>query len=200
MEKLAPVDHPVHELLARRWSPRAFDAQQPVEPGTVLQLLEAARWSPSSSNEQPWRFLVFDARDPAAREQARECLSPGNAWAKQAPVLLLSMAQETWTAGKAQGTPNRHAAHDTGAATLSILLQATALGLACHPMAGFDAARARASFAIPEGCTPMAMIAIGHFAPVSALPENLAAREVAPRVRKPLGEVAFAGRFGTPIA
>lgn len=157
-EKPAHTDYPINELMRRRWSPRAFEEGRPVERESVLTLLEAARWAPSCFNDQPRRFLVFDGSDAQALERARACLSPGNAWALKAPVLMLSVARDTF---EQNGKPNRWAQHDTGLATENLLLQAVELGLAAHPMAGYDADRARSEFGIPEGFTPIAMIAIG---------------------------------------
>lgn len=196
-EKPFETDPPIHELLARRWSPRAIDHDRSVPREAVLTLLEAARAAPSSFNEQPWRFLVFDGADAEALEKARGCLTAGNAWARQAPVLLLSVAAENWAR---DGSPNRHAQHDVGMASENLALQATASGLAVHFMAGFDFERARELFAIPEGFTPMAMIAVGYPGNLEELPPKLRDRELAPRKRKPIEEIAFAGRWGRPFA
>jgi nitroreductase len=196
-EKPAQVNHQINELSRRRWSPRAFDEGRPVEPEKILMLLEAARWAPSSFNEQPWRYLVFDGSDPDAMARARACLVEFNAWARKAPVLMLSVAREKFTNN---GTPNRHAQHDVGLASGSLILEAVNQGLAAHQMAGFDSARARREFSIPEGFTPMAMIAIGY--PYSGsldnLPPQLRSMEVQPRQRKPIKEVAFAGKWSAP--
>jgi nitroreductase len=196
MEKPAPVRFPIHPLLARRWSPRALDPDRPVETETVLGILEAARWAPSSGNEQPWRFLLFDSRDPGALEAARSCLVEGNAWARKAPVLLLSVASETYTRN---GKPNSLARHDVGLATENLLLQATESGLAVHPMAGFDSEKARQLFQIPEGHAPLAMIALGYPGSIENLPEELLKRETAPRSRKALEEWVFAGSWERPL-
>jgi nitroreductase len=195
MEKPAPARHPVTGLIARRWSPRAFDPDRTVGPGQILTLLEAARWAPSSGNEQPWRFLVFDGRDGAALEQARSCLVEGNAWARKAPLLLLSVSCETFTRN---GKPNGLARHDLGLATENLLLQATDLGLAVHPMAGFDAVKARDLFRVPEGFTPAAMIAVGYPGSMDDLSEELRKRETAARTRNPAEDWSFAGRWGEP--
>jgi nitroreductase len=120
----------------------------------------------------------------------------GNAWARKAPVLLLSVASDTFTRN---GKANPYARHDVGLATENLLLQATEMGLAIHPMAGFDAAKARELFRIPEGNTPMAMIAVGYSGTVEDLPEETRKRESAPRTRKPLEEWAFAGRWDHPF-
>ena len=132
------ADPLIHELLARRWSPRAFDPERPVSKLAIRTLLEAARVAPSCFNEQPWRFLVFDGDDTEALEQARSCLSAGNAWARRAPVLILSVAAERWSR---DGSPNRWAEHDVGLASENLALQATSLGFAVHLMAGFDESR-----------------------------------------------------------
>lgn len=198
MENPAPVARPIHEVLARRWSARAIDPSKPVARDVVLSLLEAARWAPSSSNEQPWRFLVFDESVPELRDKARQILTGNNLlWAVKAPVLILTAASESFARN---GKPNRHAHHDAGAATENLMLEALSRGLVAHPMAGYEQEKAKALFAIPDGFTSMAMIAIGHPAPVDTLPEPLRERETQPRVRKPVAEIAFAGTWGAPFA
>ena len=197
MKKPAPVAVPIYPLLAARWSPRAFDATRPVPAASLRAVLEAARWAPSCFNDQPWRFLVFDGSDASALGAARDCLAEGNRWAHSAPVLLLSVARETF---QRNGKPNRHGQHDVGMATENLLLQVEALGLAAHAMAGFDGARARQSFGIPEGFTPMAMIAVGFAAPESSLSPEALQKEAAPRERQPVGDIAFAGHWGVSFA
>ena len=196
--KMATATHPINELVARRWSPRAFDEARAVERHKLLALLEAARWAPSCFNEQPWRYLVFDDSDAAALERARACLIDFNAWARKAPVLILSVACERFK----NGTPNRHAQHDLGLATENLVLEAVHQDLVVHQMGGFDAARARREFAIPDGHTPMAMIAIGYATagPPDQLPASLRAMELQPRQRKRLDEIAFSGRWNAPLA
>ena len=193
-EKPAHTDYPINVLMRRRWSPRAFEEGRPVEREKVLTLLEAARWAPSCFNDQPRRFLVFDGSDSQALERARACLTSGNAWALKAPVLMLSVARETF---EQNGKPNRWAQHDTGLATENLLLEAVELGLAAHPMAGYDADRARRDFGIPEGFTPIAMIAIGYpyRGSLDDLDEKLRGKELATRERKSIGEIAFAGTW-----
>jgi nitroreductase len=159
-----------------------------------MTLLEAARWAPSCFNEQPWRFLVFDESDPEAFERARACLAEGNAWALKAPVLLISVARDNFAKNEKL---NRTAQHDVGLATENLLLQAVELQLAAHAMAGFDVERARREFNIPDGYTVLAMIAVGnpYRGRLEDLGEKLRARELAPRERKPIGEIAFAGTW-----
>jgi nitroreductase len=195
-EKPAPADHPIAELMDRRWSPRLFEDRM-IEREKMLSLLEAARWAPSCFNEQPWRFLVFDQSDGGRMERARACLSPGNSWALKAPVLLISVARDNFTRNE---KINRTAQHDVGLATENLLLQVIELGLAAHAMAGFDTEMARREFNIAEGFTVLAMIAIGYpyRGRLDQLDEKTRERETAARERKPIGEIAFNGAWGEP--
>ena len=159
MHKLAESDYPLHELISNRWSPVAF-ADRPVEQEKLGSLLEAARWAPSSYNEQPWVYVVATKDDPPQHERLLNCLVDANIeWAKNAPLLFLAVAQLNFARN---GKPNRHAFHDVGMANENLVLQATALGLATHQMAGFNVEKAREVFAIPEGYEPLTMIAAGY--------------------------------------
>lgn len=197
-EKPAHTEFPINELMRRRWSPRAFEDGRTVEKEKLLTLLEAARWAPSCFNDQPRNFIVFDGSDSEALERARACLTPGNAWALKAPVLVLSVARDTF---EQNGKPNRWAQHDVGLATENLLLEAIELGLAAHPMAGYDPERARSEFGIPDGFTSIAMIAIGYpyRGELEDLDEKLRGKELAVRERKPMSEIAFAGFWGRSI-
>lgn len=196
MEKPADTHIPIHDLLARRWSPRAF-AEQPVESDKLASLFEAARWAPSSSNEQPWRFVVATKDDQAAYDQLLACLLEGNRkWAFRAPVLLMSVARMQF---EDDGKPNRHAFHDAGMALENLLLQATALGLVAHPMAGFNIEQARADLKIPAGFEPVAMVAVGYPGEPALLPEYLQQREANPRERTPVSGFVYAGLWDAPL-
>ncbi|MCS6828688.1 MAG: nitroreductase family protein [Caldilinea sp.] len=191
--KLASTDFPVHPLIRRRWSPRAF-ADRPVEPEKLLSLLEAARWAPSSGNGQPWHFLL-GVRGTAAHAALVDVLKESNAsWAAQAPVLMLTVAKMT----TASGRPNAHAFYDVGLAVMNLTLQATALDLYVHQMAGFYPDRARQRFAIPEGFEPVTAIAIGYLGDPEMLDEKNRERELGPRSRRPLSEFVFEGSWGEP--
>lgn len=194
MEKPAETRHPVHELIERRWSPRAFDAR-PVEPEKLRSLLEAARWAASCFNEQPWSFVVgAKGAEGDAYERLLSCLAEANAvWAGRAPVLMISVARLAFARN---GKPNRHALHDTGQAAAHLALQATALGLAVHQMAGFDVSKAREQFNIPEGFEPVAAIAVGYPGDPEDLPEDLRAKELGPRTRRPLEEFVYGASWG----
>lgn len=196
--KIAATSAPIHELLGRRWSPRAFDAARPVSEAQILALLEAARWAPSCFGDEPWRYLVWNHdADATAWRLAFDCLSDSNQkWVINAPVLMLSCAGSAF---RHNGTPNRFGQHDTGAASMALVLQATALGLAAHQMGGYDAAKARAAFAIPAEYTPMAMIAVGYQAEPEVLEGDQLMKEKAPRSRQPIGEHFFRGHWGLPF-
>ncbi len=189
---------PIHELIASRWSGRAYDSSRPVEQEQLVSLLEAARWAPSCYGDQPWRFLVFDRMtNMPAWEKACLCLSEGNReWAKQAPLLLLSCADSKLSNGK----PNRWGQYDTGAATLNLSLQAASSGLMVHQMGGFDADMAKEAFKIPEQFTSMAIISVGYQLAEDEIPEELKEREYNDRARNPLAENFFDGVWDKPIA
>ena len=196
MEKPAPSKFPIHQLLADRWSPRAFD-ERPIEPEKMHSLFEAARWAPSSNNEQPWRFLLATKDRESEWNRFFDCLVEGNrTWAYRAPVLILSVASLNF---EENAKPNRHALHDTGMATENLVLQATALELVAHQMAGFDAEKARADLKIPSGYEPVAMIAVGYPGDPSILSDRLRQREQALRERNGVSAFVFVGEWGKPL-
>src|SRR5579863_331669 len=193
MHKPARVNFPVHDLIRDRWSPRAFSAK-PIEPAVLASLFEAARWAPSSSNEQPWAFLVATKDEPENFAKTLSVLVEFNAgWAKEAAALVLAVSSLKF---HANGTPNRNAFYDTGAATALLSMEATHRGLAVHQMAGFDPAKAKQVFEIPEDWEPIAAMAIGYPGDPESLHPKLRDREVAPRTRKPLSEFVMSGRWG----
>ena len=187
------VAHPVHELIRRRWSPRAF-AGRAVEPEKLRRLFEAARWAPSSFNAQPWGYLVATKDDPAEFERMLACLVEGNqAWARSAPVLMVAVATHAF---EHNGKPNRHAFYDVGAANAFLTLEATSLDLFVHQMAGFIPEKVRETYNLPPTVEPAAAMALGYVGDPNALPENLRAKELQPGKRKPMGEFVFAGAWG----
>lgn len=193
MEKPAVTRYPIHDLLKQRWSPRAF-SDRAVESEVLRSLLEAARWAPSSNNEQPWSFIVVTRDDEAEHGRLVSCLMDGNVpWAQRAPVLMVSVAR---TSFEDDGKPNRHAFHDVGQAVADLSVQATALGLFVHQMAGFYPDRVRELYGVPKEFEPVAAIALGYPGDPESLPERLKKRELAPRERKPVTEFVFAGRWG----
>jgi nitroreductase len=190
----AATDHPVNELIAARWSPYAF-ADRPVAKADVLSLFEAARWAPSSYNEQPWSYLVATRDEPEQYARLLSCLVEGNqVWAKAAPVLALGCTALNFVRN---GQPNAAAQHDLGLSSGCLVLEATARGLVVHQMIGILPERARELYAIPEGVRPLTGLAIGYPGDPAALPENLRARDAARRPRKPLSAFVFTGKWGT---
>jgi len=162
--------------------------------GALKRLLEAARWAPSCFNEQPWRFVVATRDDPEAFERALGCLKESNQrWSKQASALLFTTTKKTFARN---GKDNRHASHDLGLAVENLVLQALADGWHTHQMAGIDVAAVRETYAVPDDFDILTAIAIGKLADPDVLPDPLREREAKPRERKPLGDIAFTGRFG----
>ncbi|MGA2422154.1 MAG: nitroreductase family protein, partial [Candidatus Acidiferrum sp.] len=170
MENPARTDHPIHTLISHRWSPRAF-AAQPVPADVLRSLFEAARWAPSSSNEQPWVYLVATQDNAEEFAKMTSVLVEFNAgWAKHASVLALAVCRLDFEKNK---TPNRNAQYDTGAATALLCVEATARGLFVHQMAGFDPDKAREVFGIPAGWEAIAAVAVGYPGDPNTLPPVL---------------------------
>ncbi len=193
MSKRAPAENPIHDLIADRWSPSVFSAEA-IAPKDVRSLLEAARWAPSSFNEQPWRFVVGVRDDDGAWQGILDCLVDANqTWARHAPVLMLSIAR---TSFKLNDKPNRHALYDVGQATAHLAIQATALGLCVHQMAGFSVDAARGRFAVPEGHEPVACMAIGRLGDPGSADADLVRRDGAPRARLGIDEFASGSVWG----
>ena len=195
--KLAKPDHPIHELFASRWSPYGF-ADRPVSDDDLRSLFEAARWAPSSYNEQPWSYIVATKANPAEFERLLSCLVEGNqAWAKAAPVLALGCTILNFVRN---AKPNAAAVHDLGLASASLVLEATARGLFVHQMIGILPDKARELYRVPEWVQPLTGLAIGYVGDPNALPEAIKQRDLAPRSRKKVGEFVFGGQWGTASA
>lgn len=190
--KTAVTDHPVHQLVSTRWSPYAW-AERSVDPDDLLALFEAARWAPSSYNEQPWRWIVARREDEGGFAALLSTLVEGNqAWAQHAPVLAIGV---TITRFSRNAKPNRAAEHDLGLAAASLTFEASARGLAVHQMIGILPERVRELYALPEEAQPLTGLAIGYAGEAADLPESLRERDLAPRARKPLAELVFGGRW-----
>jgi nitroreductase len=192
IDKTAETKYPVETVIQKRWSPLAF-SPQPIEPEKICQVLEAARWAASSYNEQPWSFIVATQDNPEEFNRLLGCLAEGNQeWAKAAPVLMLSVAKLYF---EKTGEENRHALHDVGAAGANLALEATALGLVIHQMAGFDVGKATETYGVPDGYAPVAAIALGYPGNPHTLSERLQQRESSPRTRKSLTQFVFSGHW-----
>jgi nitroreductase len=191
--KHATPDHPIHELIARRWSPYAL-AQRSVSDDDLRSLFEAARWAASSYNEQPWSYIVATAASPAEFERMLSCLVEGNQpWAKAAPVLALGCTSLQFVHNN---KPNAAAVHDLGLASATLTIEATARGLSVHQMIGILPERVRELYRVPAGVQPLTGLAIGYVADPNILPEAYRQRDLAPRQRKPLAEFVFGGQWG----
>jgi nitroreductase len=191
--KVATTDHPVHTLVANRWSPYAF-AERPVERDDLRSLFEAARWAPSSYNEQPWSYIVASRDDETEFERLLSCLvEPNQAWAKAASVLALGVTRTRFTRND---KPNAAALHDLGAASAHLTFEASARGLSVHQMIGIVPDRARELYAIPDHSEALTGLAIGYAASPDQAPEPYRERDEAPRDRKPLEDFVFRARHG----
>lgn len=184
-------------LISRRWSPYAFRSELRVEPEKLAACFEAARWAPSSYNEQPWHFTYADKFvDPEGHAKMVSLMVDFNQqWAKFAPVIVLvSTHRESELFKKS----NPHAEYDCGTATAFFTIQATELGLAVHQMAGFDPQKSAADLALPDGFSPLTIFAVGYAAEeANFLPEFLQERQEKQRarVRKDLSMVASPVKF-----
>lgn len=187
-------DHAIEPLFVNRWSPRAFDAS-PLAEGELLRMLEAARWAPSAYNLQPWRF-VYALRDEPVWSTFVELLDDFNAsWARQASALVVVVSDTVMPGdGERPDQPSRCHAFDAGAAWAQLALQATAQGYHAHAMAGVHFDEVHARLGVPDRYRVEIVVAIGKQALADDLPEALQQREV-PSPRKPVSEIAFAGRF-----
>lgn len=186
--KDAITTKPIHPLLRRRWSPRAF-APEPVSAEIITALLEAARWAPSSRNEQPWRFIVATADQPDEHARIAECLTGNNRlWAPNAPVLMVILAKRNF---EYKNRPNRTALYDTGAAIAHLTVEATSRNLYVHQMGGIDRDKIRAVYAVPETVEVVVALAIGHLGDAASLPEKFRAAETKPRTRLPLESLIY---------
>ena len=193
--KIANTDFPIHDLLARRWSARAFSTKI-VEKSKLLSILEAARWAPSSRNEQPWRYVVFTDDNREKLDKARSILLEINNYAKRAPILICAITKRTYSDNRIY---NKLHFHDLGAANENMFLESFNQGLIMHEMGGFNRDKARELFNIPDDYEVGIMIAIGYQDSHEILPERYREKANSPRERKPLSEIAFLEELGNGI-
>lgn len=193
--KIANTDFPIHDLLARRWSARAFSTKT-VEKSKLLSILEAACWAPSSRNEQPWRYVVFTDDNREKLDKARSVLLEINNYVKRAPILICAITKRTYSDN---GIYNRLHFHDLGAANENMFLESFNQGLIMHEMGGFNRDKARELFNIPDDYEVGIMIAIGYQDSHEILPERYREKANSPRERKPLSEIAFLEELGNGI-
>ena len=191
-DKLADAQYAIEDSVRKRWSPLAF-SDRLVEREKLLSVLEAARWAASSYNEQPWSFIIATKENPVEFERLLSVLAEGNQeWARNAPVLMLSVAKLHF---ERNGKENRHAFHDVGAASANLAIQAAALDLFVHQMAGFDVLKAKEVYQIHTDYEPASAIALGYLGNSQTLSESLQQRESNPRTRKPLDKFVFSNTW-----
>lgn len=198
-EKATDTSAPVNPLFKQRWSGVAFDPDRKVQQRDIISIMEAARWAPSCFGDEPWRYLVLNRhQDAEAWEKAFNCLAPGNQdWNRNVPVLIIACHDTRY---RNNDKTNTWASYDTGAASISLCLQAAHLGLMTHQMAGFSPEQVRESFQIPERYQAKAVIALGYQAAPEKIPEQFRDREMADRKRRPLQDNFFSNRWGEGIA
>ncbi|WP_243229280.1 nitroreductase family protein [Microbacterium sp. CIAB417] len=188
LDRAANTTVPVLDILAERWSPRAFDSTTPIDEAKLAAALEAARWAPSANNTQPWRFIVARRGSDLHARILDGLLGFNQAWAGNAAVLIVALAEET----TADGAPLSHAQYDLGQAVAHLSVQAHADGLVVHQMSGFERATLEQLPGVEPRFAPTTVIALGQFGDVDSLPEVLQEREVAPRVRRNLDDTVLA--------
>ena len=185
--KHAKTDLPVHDLILQRWSPRSF-TDQAVTDADLKTLFTAASWAASSYNEQPWRFLVGRKGDATYKKIFDSLAAPNQGWAQSAPILFVSFGKKTFSHN---GSPDAYGLHDAGAASATLSLQATSMGMHTHGMGGFDKETLRAFFGVPTDFEVGAVFAVGYVGSPDAVPDNFKDAEKAPRTRKPLDTFLF---------
>jgi nitroreductase len=191
--KKAQVENQVHELIKKRWSPYAY-SDRPVSNEDLRSLFEAARWSASCYNDQPWYYIVATRDQKEEYDKLLSCLVEANQeWAQRAPVLALGVARSNFTHN---GRKNRHALHDLGQASANLTVEATSRGLHVHQMAGIEPDKARKAYGIPDGFEVFTALAIGYAALPEEAPEELRKKDETPRSRRPLSETVFGGSWG----
>ena len=191
--KPAKTTYPIHPVLRNRWSPRAFNGKA-VPKALLLSLFEAARWAPSSSNEQPWRFVVGQKGDATYNTIFESLVEFNQLWAVTAPVLVVAIAKTT--SSKNAGKANSAAIYDLGQAVSHLTFQAAADGLYVHQMGGFDAKKLAAALNVPEGYQVQTVNAIGYIGDPEQLHPNLKAMEFNERERQSLSDLVFGNSFG----
>lgn len=191
VDRRAVTAHPVHDLIANRWSPRSFDPEATVTPEQVVSLLEAARWAPSASNVQPRRFVVARRGTPAFGTIVEHLMGFNRSWAVNASLLVVGIAVTAPDREGERATAYRWAEYDLGQSMANLATQAHALGLHAHPMGGIEVEGLTRSFDLPANQTPVVVVAVGTAASSELLPEQYREREDAERERLPLADLVL---------
>jgi nitroreductase len=183
LARTAPTESPILDILAERWSTRIFDKQAPLDETAFASALEAARWTPTGANTQPWRLIVARRGSEAHAAIVATLAGFNSAWAGDAAALVVFVAETT-----RDGKPMTWALYDTGQVAAHFTVQAHADGLSTHQMGGFDRDAVSAAFGLDENFTPITIMAVGELGDIRTAPEELQARETAPRTRRPIAE------------
>ncbi len=192
MQKPAKTKTPINHIIAHRWSPRAFSSQA-IEEDKIIALLEAARWSSSAFNEQPWRFIIGKKEEDTWKKILATLVEWNQQWAKTAPLLVLNIAKLNFTHNN---MPNDVAEYDLGQAVATMALEAVHQGLFGHQMTGFDGKKATELFNIPEGYKAVSVTAFGYYGNPDDIPSEIAKQETNERSRNELKEMVFSTTFG----
>lgn len=187
LDRTAPTDAPILDVLAERWSTRIFDPAADIDHDVLRSALEAARWAPSANNTQPWRFVIGIRGTDAHAALLDALVGFNRAWAKDAGALIVFAATTS-----ADGHPLPWAAYDVGQAAAHFTVQAHASGLHTHQMGGFDRDAIAAAFGFGDDVTALTVMAVGSLGDASDAPDELRQREAAPRTRRPLAASVFA--------
>lgn len=195
IKKNIETSEPINNNISSRWSGVSFDPNRQVSQAQLTSIMEAGRWAPSCFGDQPWRYIICDkATQPESWQKLYDSLAEGNQpWCANVPVLIAACHDTQFSSND---NPNPWASYDTGAASVSMCIQATELGLMSHQMAGFSADLIREKFIVPARFNPVAVIAIGYQTNEEDIPDDFKARELSPRKRNPLSENFFMGSWG----
>jgi len=194
VQKNRSTTHEINSLIINRWSPRSFVPEE-ISDKELFSLFEAARWAPSSSNSQPWRFIYAKRNSKNWNDLFNLLVDFNKQWCANASVLVVIVSRKNF---EHNGQPSVTHQFDTGSAWENLAIQAVSQGLVTHAMAGFDYEKARKDLAVPVDFEVVAMIAIGKRGPKEKLSPELQAREI-PNTRKPLSEIVMEGKFGNKI-
>ena len=188
------MTYEINHMIVNRWSPRSF-VNGEISDNELFSLFEAARWAPSSSNSQPWRFIYAKRNSKNWNDLFNLLIDFNKQWCADASALVVVVSRKNF---EHNGQPSITHQFDTGAAWENLAIQAVSQGLITHAMAGFDYEKARKDLAVPADYEVVAMIAIGKRGPKDKLSPELQAREI-PNTRKPLSEIIMEGKFGNKV-
>ncbi len=193
MRKKANNKHEINDLISERWSPRAFNPHKEIVERDLHSLIEAARWAPSSFNEQPWRFFIGQKNDDAYNSILSTLVEWNQKWVVNVPLLIMNVGKKTFTHN---GKQNVTFKYDLGQAVAFMVIEALHRGIVSHQMSGFNAEKAAKLFNIPSDFQVVSVTAFGYFGGLAQLPDDMKKLEFAQRSRKNFNEIVFGKQFG----